>query len=95
MPSMGLSGSSEKVRPKQCDESHSGVMSTSDAVPRPTEGIRKLFSGATMASSRGALVTVGQASCGARLIFPIRRRPAGCLRDSQATDELTSSITYT
>ncbi|KAJ8362956.1 hypothetical protein SKAU_G00117870 [Synaphobranchus kaupii] len=27
------------------------------------EGIRKLFSGATMASSRGALVTVGQLSC--------------------------------
>uniref|UniRef100_A0A3B5A857 Solute carrier family 25 member 10 n=1 Tax=Stegastes partitus TaxID=144197 RepID=A0A3B5A857_9TELE len=28
-----------------------------------TEGIRKLFSGATMASTRGALVTVGQLSC--------------------------------
>ncbi|XP_051851337.1 mitochondrial dicarboxylate carrier-like [Antechinus flavipes] len=27
------------------------------------EGIKKLFSGATMASSRGALVTVGQLSC--------------------------------
>ncbi|XP_035253001.1 mitochondrial dicarboxylate carrier-like [Anguilla anguilla] len=27
------------------------------------EGLRKLFSGATMASSRGALVTVGQLSC--------------------------------
>ncbi|XP_043857173.1 mitochondrial dicarboxylate carrier-like [Dromiciops gliroides] len=27
------------------------------------EGVRKLFSGATMASSRGALVTVGQLSC--------------------------------
>ncbi|XP_059509841.1 mitochondrial dicarboxylate carrier [Stegostoma tigrinum] len=27
------------------------------------EGIRKLFSGATMASSRGALVTVGQLAC--------------------------------
>ncbi|XP_008278596.1 mitochondrial dicarboxylate carrier [Stegastes partitus] len=27
------------------------------------EGIRKLFSGATMASTRGALVTVGQLSC--------------------------------
>ncbi|XP_064180835.1 mitochondrial dicarboxylate carrier-like [Anguilla rostrata] len=27
------------------------------------EGIRRLFSGATMASSRGALVTVGQLSC--------------------------------
>ncbi|XP_012695180.1 mitochondrial dicarboxylate carrier [Clupea harengus] len=27
------------------------------------EGMRKLFSGATMASSRGALVTVGQLSC--------------------------------
>lgn len=25
-----------------------------------TEGLKKLFSGATMASSRGALVTVGQ-----------------------------------
>ncbi|NWY51887.1 DIC protein, partial [Chionis minor] len=28
-----------------------------------TEGLKKLFSGATMASSRGALVTVGQLSC--------------------------------
>ncbi|NWI68654.1 DIC protein, partial [Todus mexicanus] len=28
-----------------------------------TEGFKKLFSGATMASSRGALVTVGQLSC--------------------------------
>uniref|UniRef100_A0A3Q1AIS0 Solute carrier family 25 member 10 n=2 Tax=Amphiprion TaxID=80969 RepID=A0A3Q1AIS0_AMPOC len=28
-----------------------------------TEGIRKLFSGATMASTRGALVSVGQLSC--------------------------------
>lgn len=28
------------------------------------EGIRKLFSGASMASSRGAMVTVGQASYG-------------------------------
>ncbi|KFW12530.1 Mitochondrial dicarboxylate carrier, partial [Fulmarus glacialis] len=27
------------------------------------EGLKKLFSGATMASSRGALVTVGQLSC--------------------------------
>lgn len=26
----------------------------------PAEGLRRLFSGATMASSRGALVTVGQ-----------------------------------
>lgn len=26
----------------------------------PTEGLKKLFSGATMASSRGMLVTVGQ-----------------------------------
>uniref|UniRef100_A0A2I3TEV2 Solute carrier family 25 member 10 n=1 Tax=Pan troglodytes TaxID=9598 RepID=A0A2I3TEV2_PANTR len=35
--------------------------------PHPTckarEGLRRLFSGATMASSRGALVTVGQLSC--------------------------------
>jgi hypothetical protein len=28
--------------------------------PLPAEGLKKLFSGATMASSRGALVTVGQ-----------------------------------
>ncbi|XP_009694946.1 PREDICTED: mitochondrial dicarboxylate carrier [Cariama cristata] len=27
------------------------------------EGLKKLFSGATMASSRGALVTIGQLSC--------------------------------
>ncbi|XP_014386723.1 PREDICTED: mitochondrial dicarboxylate carrier, partial [Myotis brandtii] len=31
--------------------------------PPSAEGLRKLFSGATMASSRGMLVTVGQLSC--------------------------------
>ncbi|KAL4659215.1 mitochondrial dicarboxylate carrier-like isoform X1 [Arapaima gigas] len=31
--------------------------------PVSTEGVRKLFSGASMASSRGAMVTVGQLSC--------------------------------
>lgn len=36
-----------------------------DAVFASPEGLRKLFSGATMASSRGALVTVGQVrECG-------------------------------
>uniref|UniRef100_G1NNC3 Mitochondrial dicarboxylate carrier n=1 Tax=Meleagris gallopavo TaxID=9103 RepID=G1NNC3_MELGA len=33
------------------------------ARPLSAEGLKKLFSGATMASSRGALVTVGQLSC--------------------------------
>lgn len=33
----------------------------------PTEGLKKLFSGATMASSRGMLVTVGQVGSGAPL----------------------------
>ncbi|KAM6164938.1 mitochondrial dicarboxylate carrier isoform 2-T2 [Rhynchocyon petersi] len=35
------------------------------------EGLRKLFSGATMASSRGALVTVGQGGCATFLCQPL------------------------
>lgn len=38
------------------------VTSCLTRVSWPTEGVRRLFSGATMASSRGAMVTVGQAS---------------------------------
>ncbi|XP_033897429.2 mitochondrial dicarboxylate carrier isoform X2 [Acipenser ruthenus] len=35
------------------------------------EGLRRLFSGATMASSRGALVTVGQGGCATFLCQPL------------------------
>ncbi|XP_033923420.1 mitochondrial dicarboxylate carrier isoform X2 [Melopsittacus undulatus] len=35
------------------------------------EGLKKLFSGATMASSRGALVTVGQGGCATFLCQPL------------------------
>ncbi|KAL0595744.1 Mitochondrial dicarboxylate carrier [Plecturocebus cupreus] len=41
-----------------------GRLASPLASPLPhAEGLRRLFSGATMASSRGALVTVGQLSC--------------------------------
>nr|XP_014336817.1 PREDICTED: mitochondrial dicarboxylate carrier isoform X1 [Bos mutus] len=44
------------------------------------EGLKKLFSGATMASSRGMLVTVGQLHCGWMCHIPV---PApGCAEDS-------------
>ncbi|NWX15433.1 DIC protein, partial [Aegotheles bennettii] len=46
----------------RCSGSGWGVGGCADPT-LPTEGLKKLFSGATMASSRGALVTVGQLSC--------------------------------
>lgn len=69
MQSMGSSESSEKVNLEQFTvkyvtpcKAHGGIMSDLCPVSCPTEGVRRLFSGASMASSRGAMVTVGQAS---------------------------------
>lgn len=63
---MGSTESSEKVCMKQYDLC--SIKLTVECILTfdfglascPPEGVRKLFSGATMASSRGALVTVGQ-----------------------------------
>lgn len=68
MPSTDWSESSEKVSLcAQCRNVHVWLAGFCELIFDPvycstTEGVRRLFSGATMASSRGALVTVGQVS---------------------------------
>uniref|UniRef100_H2QE30 Solute carrier family 25 member 10 n=2 Tax=Pan TaxID=9596 RepID=H2QE30_PANTR len=52
------------------------------------EGLRRLFSGATMASSRGALVTVGQLYC--RWMCHVPVSAPGCAEDSP--DELQGGV---
>uniref|UniRef100_F6SG97 Uncharacterized protein n=1 Tax=Ornithorhynchus anatinus TaxID=9258 RepID=F6SG97_ORNAN len=64
--------------PLLCSRSYSHALDGLYRVARE-EGLKKLFSGATMASSRGALVTVGQLSCYDQAKHPgwARGRPRG------------------
>ncbi|EHH25302.1 hypothetical protein EGK_09098 [Macaca mulatta] len=61
-PSVGASGRGSLMWSFRVPGSYAHALDGLYRVARE-EGLRRLFSGATMASSRGALVTVGQLSC--------------------------------
>lgn len=69
MPWMACTACSVKVRTPKTPKETGGRAEAGAATLTlpPTEGLKKLFSGATMASSRGMLVTVGQVGSGAPL----------------------------
>lgn len=83
-PSTDCSESSEKVSTcMQCHNAHVLLVAFCELTSDPvccstTEGVRRLFSGATMASSRGALVTVGQVSSALLLVHSFSAHTQTC-----------------